>query len=237
MSREARNRLLLGIGIPLGALVFLGLLIFAFSRLLLAVPEELAPWVALLFATNILVGCALAATIKGTRGFAFLVTLLVLTIVGGGIAGAVVGERPVHSLVAEGEHPEGEPPAEGEPPPESPPPAESPPAEESPPPPEEELGDGGGGAVEIAAQDLAFDTTELSVPVDGEITVAFDNQDAGIPHNFAVYTEQGGDALFNGDIVTGPTQTEYAFQSPGPGTYYYQCDVHPTTMSGSLTIG
>jgi plastocyanin len=237
MSREARSRVLLGLGIPLGALVFLGLLIFAFSRLLLAVPVELAPWVALLFATNILVGCALAATIRGTRGFAFLITLLVGTIVGGGIAGAVVGERPVHSLVAEGEHQEGVPPPEGAPPPESPAPAESPAAEESPPPPGEEPGGGGGGAIaEIAAQGIAFDTSELSLPDEPQVTIAFDNQDSGIPHNVAVYTAEGGDPILTGEIITGPAQVDYTFDSPGPGTYYYQCDVHPT-MNGSLTIG
>ncbi|HEX2024858.1 MAG TPA: hypothetical protein VHH92_00525, partial [Actinomycetota bacterium] len=113
MSRDVRSRVTLGIGIPLAALVFLGALIFAFSRILLAVPEALAPLVAILFAATIVAGCTLAAMIRGTRGFAFLIGVLVLTIVMGGVAGAVLGERPVHRLVEEeagGPHPEGEPP-------------------------------------------------------------------------------------------------------------------------------
>jgi plastocyanin len=230
VSREARNRVLLGVGIPLGAFLFLAVLILSFSRILLAVPEELAPWVALLFATNILVGCAVAATIRGTRGFALLVTVLVLTIVGGGVAGAVLGERPVESLV-EGEHAA----------PESPPPAASPAPAGSPPGPP---GDGGGGGgeragapVSISAQGIAFDTAELSLPAGGEALIAFDNQDQGIPHNVAIYTEQGGDPIFQGEIITGPASTEYRFPAPQPGTYYFQCDVHPPQMNGSVVVG
>jgi plastocyanin len=232
VSREARNRVLLGVGIPLGAFLFLAVLILSFSRILLAVPESLAPWIALLFATNILVGCAVAATIRGTRGFAFLVTVLVLTIVGGGVAGAVLGERPVESLV-EGEHaaPESPPPAQ----PASPAPAGSPAGAPG--------GGGGGGSekagapVSISAQGIAFDTAELSLPAGGEAVIAFDNQDQGIPHNVAIYTEQGGDPIFQGEIITGPASAEYRFPAPQPGTYYFQCDVHPPQMNGSVVVG
>jgi plastocyanin len=237
MSREARSRVALGIGIPLAALVFLGALIFAFSRVLLAVPESLAPWVALLFAATILAGCALAATIQGTRGFAFLIGVLVLTIVGGGVAGAVIGERPVHSLIEE--EPPGPPPGgeAGAPPP----PEGSPPSEESPPPPPEESpGEPGGGGpaagpVEITAQNTAFDTSQISLPPEQEVTISFTNQDA-IPHNVSIYTEPGGDPIFQESPVGGPTTVEYAFTSPPPGEYYFQCDVHPQ-MNGTVSVG
>ena len=228
MSAEARRRVLLGVGIPVTAFVFLAVLIIAFSRILLAVPESLAPWVALLFATNILVGCALAATIRGTRGFAFLIVILVGTILGGGIAGAVIGERPVHSLVEE----EAGPPEPAPPPPaeESPTPEESPPGEQEAPP------EGpGGDVVAIAAEGIAFDTTELSLPAEGEVVIAFDNRDAGIPHNVAIYTG-GGDPVFQGEIITGPATIEYRFPAPGPGSYRFVCDVHPQ-MQGTASVG
>ncbi|HEV3475303.1 MAG TPA: cupredoxin domain-containing protein [Actinomycetota bacterium] len=242
MSAEARRRAVLGIGIPLGAFVFLALLIFAFSRILLAVPETLAPWVALLFATNILVGCALAATIRGTRGFVFLIAVLVATILGGGIAGAVLGERPIVSHVAEeaaaGEH--AAPPAE-EAPSEKAPGGEAGAApgsgQEAPQagPPGAAEEQAAGGSIEVAARGLAFDTTELSLRAGDEAVIAFDNQDAGIPHNVSIYTEAGGDAVFQGEIITGPDTIEYTFPSPDPGTYYFQCDVHPQ-MSGSVVV-
>jgi plastocyanin len=236
MSRAARSRVMLGVGIPVLALVFLGLLIFAFSRILLAVPETAAPWVALLFATNILVGCALAAMIPGTRGFTFLISVLIATIVIGGIAGFVVGPRPVHSLVAEGEHTGAEAPEENEPS-----------ASEEPVPSEEEEpaeeGSGGlgdaepGQAIPITAEGLAFDTAELSLPSGAPSVIAFDNRDQGTPHNVSIYTEQGGDQLFGGEIIPGPEQIDYDIPPQEPGEYFFQCDVHPTTMTGTVTVG
>lgn len=230
MSREVRSRVLLGVGIPLGAFLFLAALILAFSRILLAVPEELAPWVALLFATNILVGCAVAATIRGTRGFVFLVAVLVLTIVGGGVAGAVLGERPVESLVEEE--------AAGPPPPPEGAPAEGMPLPPGEMPPEETPAAEGpaAGAVHISAQGIAFDTSEMALPAQGEAAIAFENRDPGTPHNVAIYTEQGGDAIFQGEIITGPASIEYRFPAPDPGSYYFQCDVHPQ-MNGSVAVG
>lgn len=226
MSAEVRRRVLLGVGIPVAAFVFLAVLIIAFSRILLAVPEALAPWVALLFATNILVACALAATVRGTRGFAFLITLLVATILGGGIAGAVLGERPVHSLVEE----EAVPPEPAPPPPAgSPQPGESPAQGEEPPP------EGPGGDVTaIAAEGIAFDTAELSLPAEGEVVIAFDNRDAGVPHNVAIYAD--GDPIFQGEIITGPATIEYRFPAPEPGSYRFVCDVHPQ-MEGTASVG
>ena len=230
MSAEVRRRVLLGVGIPVAAFAFLAVLIIAFSRILLAIDPDLAPWVALLFATNILVGCALAATIRGTRGFAFLIVLLVATILGGGIAGAVLGERPVHSLIAEeaAGPPEGAPPPPGESP--SPPasPAETP-AEEEPPP-----GPPPGGAIEIVAEGTAFDVAEVSLPAQGEVVIAFENRDP-LPHNVALYTE-AGEPVFQGEIITGPTSTEYRFPAPAPGGYQFRCDVHPQ-MQGTATVG
>lgn len=222
MSRDVRSRVVLGIGIPVAALAFLAALIFAFSRILLAVPESLAPWVALLFAATILAGCTVAATVEGTRGFGFLVGVLILTILGGGIVGAALGERPVHSLVEE-EQPG---PPEGGPAP--PPPGESPPAQEPPPPP--------GGAVTVVAQSLAFNPTAISLPAGAEAAILLDNRDAGIPHNVSIYTQPGGDALFEGEIITGPAQTTYRLPAPEPGQYHFQCDVHPQ-MSGTVAVG
>lgn len=243
MSRDARSRVVLGAGIPIAALIFLGILILAFSRILLAVPEAAAPWVALLFATNILVGCALAALIPGTRGFTFLISLLVATIVVGGIVGVVVGERPVHSLVEEGEGevvaeaPEENAPALSD----EPIPVEEgaggeEPSEPGPPGP---AGDGGGepgSAVSIAAQALAFDKSSLELSSEAPSVIEFDNQEQGVPHNVSIYTAQGGDPLFQGEIVTGPAQIDYEVPPLQPGELFFQCDVHPTTMTGTVTV-
>jgi plastocyanin len=225
VSREVRRRLSLGFLLPIGALLGIGVLVFAFSRILLALDADVAPWVALLFAVNILVGCALAAALPGRRSFAFLGTVLVATIIGGGIAGAVVGEAPVHSLV-EAEHeapqPTGPPTA---------PPTDQPTGEptEGPtgPPPE--------APPTIVAEGIAFDTDELRFPPESEVGLHFVNRDS-LPHNVAIYESQGGEPIFQGEIITGPAETDYAFTTPAPGDYYFQCDVHPN-MNGSVAVG
>jgi plastocyanin len=231
VTREPRNRVVYGIGIPLAAAVFIAAILWAMSRILLAVHPDIAPYVALLFALNILVGSALAAILRGPRAFAFLGTVIVATILAGGIAGAVVGERPIHSLVKEGEHAEaGEATPAASPSPEQ---DESPAAEESPSP--EDTPAPGGATVEISAENLAFDTSELQLPADGA-TIHFANQDDGQTHNVAIYTEAGGDPLFNGEIITGPAEIDYDVPPIDPGDYYFQCDVHPQ-MNGSVTVG
>lgn len=238
MSRAVRSRVVLGVGIPVLALVFLGLLVFAFSRILLALPEAAAPWVALLFATNILVGCALAALIPGTRGFAFLISVLIATIVIGGIAGFVIGPREIHSLVEEGEHTTAEAPEHNEPSAtdEPVPTEEEPPADEGESESEAVSDAQPGEAVPIAAQILAFSTEELSLPAGAPSVIAFENLDAA-PHNVSIYTAQGGEPLFQGEIITGPDRIDYEVPPQEPGEYFFQCDVHPTTMTGSVTVG
>jgi plastocyanin len=232
VSRDVRSRVTLGVGIPAAAFVFLAALIFAFSRILLAVPPALAPLVAILFAATIVAGCTLAAMIRGTRGFAFLIGVLVLTIVMGGVAGAVLGEYPVQSLVEEeAGGPQGEPGAA--PPAETQSPGESPPAGESPPPAEQP--GGGGGVVAITAQNTAFDTTTIDMPPEQQVTISFTNNDP-LPHNLSIYTAAGGEPVFQGEVVTGPTTVEYSVVTPPPGTYFFQCDVHPQ-MTGNVAVG
>jgi plastocyanin len=232
VNRDVRSRVVLGIGIPLSAFVFLAALILSLSRVLLAVPPDLAPWVALLFAATILAGCTLAATIQGTRGFALLIGVLVLTIVGGGIVGAAVGEYPVHSLVEEAE---GAPEGEAAAPPGAP---AAPGGEESPPPPPAEEPGGGGqpGGLTVVAQGTMFDTAEIALPPEAPVTITFENRDP-VPHNLSIYTAPGGDPIFQETPVPGPTTVEYSFTSPAPGEYHFQCDVHPTTMLGTVTVG
>ena len=96
---------------------------------------------------------------------------------------------------------------------------------------------GGAATVNIAADNLAFDTNTITVPAGAEVTMVFDNQDQGIPHNVAVYDSPlRSEAIFVGDVITGPAETTYTFTAPSePGTYYFQCDVHPD-MNGEFIV-
>jgi plastocyanin len=93
----------------------------------------------------------------------------------------------------------------------------------------------GGGGVTVVAQNVAFDTATIELePV--PTTITFENRDAGVQHNIAIYSDSSlGDELFNGDLVTGPATAEYAVPALPPGEHYFQCNVHPT-MSGTVLV-
>lgn len=229
MSREVRNRVTYGVMIPLLAAVFIAAVLFSLSRILLAVDPDVAPWIGLGFAMNILVGSALAAILPGRRAFAFLAGVIVLTIVAGGVAGAMVGEWPVHSLVEEAGGEEG--PGGGATPGEE----ETTPAEEETTPAEEETTPAEEADVTVVAENIAFDTGTLSLPFGEPSTIAFESLDP-VPHNVAIYTEQGGESLFAGDLITQDTVT-YEVPPLDAGSYFFQCDVHPTEMTGTVEVG
>ena len=86
-------------------------------------------------------------------------------------------------------------------------------------------------------QGLAFDTKEIDLPAGQPTTITLDNQDAGIPHNLAIYTDDSlSTALFQGEQFPGIDSREYQIPAIDPGTYYFHCDVHPT-MNGTVVVG
>jgi len=90
----------------------------------------------------------------------------------------------------------------------------------------------------ISAHNVLFSTDCLAAPADTPFTIAFDNQDAGVPHNIAIYTDDSATkALFTGELVTGPKKMTYSVKALPSGTYFFRCDVHPTTMTGSFIVG
>ena len=100
-------------------------------------------------------------------------------------------------------------------------------------------GGGGGGQAgpTLVAQGIAFDTDTLNLPADTATTLTFENKDANTPHNFAIYEDDTATTpLFQGDIVTGPATVEFKLPAIPAGTYYFQCDVHPT-MNGTVVVG
>jgi plastocyanin len=92
------------------------------------------------------------------------------------------------------------------------------------------------GVLEITAQGLEFDTGCVEVAAGESFTIAFTNEDPD-QHNVAIYpsAEELTDPLFRGEIIGGPDTVEYPPVDPlDPGEYYFQCDVHPTTMNGTV---
>lgn len=90
-----------------------------------------------------------------------------------------------------------------------------------------------------AVPTLRFDLEELEARADGTVTVRFENEDPGVPHNWAVYTDDRASepiAGANEGICTGPCSEDVTFELPAPGEYFFRCDVHPTQMTGTFVV-
>ena len=98
-------------------------------------------------------------------------------------------------------------------------------------------GGGGGEAVTVTAQNVAFGTDTIELPADTESTITFDNEDAGVQHNIAIFTDDSlSENLFRGDVITGSDTIDYPIPPLEAGEYYFHCDVHPD-MNGTVVVG
>lgn len=94
-----------------------------------------------------------------------------------------------------------------------------------------------GTALSISAQAVHYSTSCLAAPAGKPFTIAFHNQDSGVPHNVAIFNSPAATkVLFTGQIVTGPTTAAYHVPALPAGTYYFRCDVHPTAMHGTFVV-
>jgi plastocyanin len=89
----------------------------------------------------------------------------------------------------------------------------------------------------VATTPLRWDTPELTAPADEPFTLEFDNQDATAPHNVVIKNPDGsnvemGDTAF----FQGPEKRTYQVPALSAGEYQFICEVHPTTMIGTLTV-
>jgi plastocyanin len=98
-------------------------------------------------------------------------------------------------------------------------------------------GDSGSGsdAIAISASGIAFEQTAVDVPAGKAFQIAFDNKDAGTPHNVAIHKDSAtGAEVFKGEIITGPATATYDVPALDAGSYAFVCTVHPN-MTGTLT--
>jgi mono/diheme cytochrome c family protein/plastocyanin len=89
--------------------------------------------------------------------------------------------------------------------------------------------------VATSAED--FDTTAVTASADTPFTLEFDNQDAVNQHN-VVINDESGNAVPMGDTswFLGPEVRQYPVPALEAGAYPFVCQVHPTTMTGTLTV-
>jgi plastocyanin len=91
--------------------------------------------------------------------------------------------------------------------------------------------------LQMTAGNTRFDKSRLFAPAGSEVSLTLDNKDS-VEHSFSLYPSEGStDPLFEGSLFSGPAFLVYQFTAPeDPGTYHFQCDVHPDVMKGEFVV-
>ncbi len=87
------------------------------------------------------------------------------------------------------------------------------------------------------AATAGFQPTTLEAKADTAFTLKFDNQDPTVQHNIVI-EDAGKSVVPMGDTAffLGPKTVSYAVPALKSGNYTYLCQVHPTTMLGTLEV-
>lgn len=88
--------------------------------------------------------------------------------------------------------------------------------------------------IELVARSTRFNVECLVAPAGEIFAVTLENKDS-VNHNFSVYTFDLK-SEFTGDISYGGETFHYKVPELEPGRYLFQCDIHPSDMSGRLIV-
>jgi plastocyanin len=93
-----------------------------------------------------------------------------------------------------------------------------------------------GTTLTIQASGTKFNTDCLAAPVDRPFTINFDNKDS-LPHNIQILASHSAtEALFDSEIITGPTIKTLNVPALKAGTLAFHCKIHPGLMSGTFVV-
>ena len=90
----------------------------------------------------------------------------------------------------------------------------------------------------VGAATAGYDPTTLKESANTAFTIHFDNQDNQAPHNVELKAASGTAVTLGGDTAffQGPGTRDYTVPALSAGSYTYFCVIHPTSMTGTLTI-
>ncbi len=204
MKRQTRDRLVLPLLIPVGALLIILVAVLGFSRILLSLSPHAANATALVVVASIMGVAARVATLKRLTAASLVPTVAVVAgvaMLAGGIAVATIGpekpppEVPVLNLAAP-----------------------------------------------VDAATAGYSETELTAPADTTFKILFDNRDTKAPNNTHNVTVTDSQDLASATVIgktplsPGPSKHPLTVAPLKVGTFYFHCEAHPTTMTGTLNV-
>lgn len=93
-----------------------------------------------------------------------------------------------------------------------------------------------GSSSEIVAAGVAFETDELTFTAGEATTLTLTNDDS-VAHNLAVYEDDSATKdLFVGAEVAGGGSADYDIPALDKGEYFFRCDLHPSSMTGTALV-
>ena len=94
-----------------------------------------------------------------------------------------------------------------------------------------------GNAISLTAINTSWSTACIAVNAGAPISLTIANEDLGIDHNFAVYdSPKLKQEFFETGRFSGVATNSYTEDALPPGTYYFQCNVHGPSMSGTFIV-
>lgn len=93
------------------------------------------------------------------------------------------------------------------------------------------------GNIILIAENGKFNKGTIRADISSLVSIAFDNKD-NVSHNFAVYrSKEAIEEIYVGDVVEAGMTIIYKFTAPDePGVYFFRCDLHPETMTGTFNV-
>jgi mono/diheme cytochrome c family protein len=91
--------------------------------------------------------------------------------------------------------------------------------------------------VDVVAENIAYDTLEITAPADEAWAINFDQRDTGVGgHDIDIINAQG-QKVVNNPVLLEPGTTTYSIPALPAGQYKFQCSIHPIpAMTGTLTV-
>jgi plastocyanin len=99
-------------------------------------------------------------------------------------------------------------------------------------------GEGPPGGLTVVAKTIEYDKKTLEVDAGKPFTILFKNEDAkGVPHDIDLHSADGSQLIKDQPTIDGGASQTYQYDALQPGTYEYQCSIHPVpAMTGTLTV-